>query len=199
MLNSIQTLSTAVTISAPVAPSEPTPQEPSENQNPSSSDGNNNSNTPAPVVNLEFSDTNEKMYTTRRVNIRQGYGTNSNIIQTLAEGTEVTRTGVSKGNVDGYSWSRVSYNGVTGYIITGGLTYDAPSQEEPEEEQPEEPTNEENPEENNEQNNENEVPDDVLTKLSEELGTIPEVGLNIMPFLFLGCTVSCLTLRYEVK
>lgn len=95
-LNSLSTLSTSVTIHAPV---ENTPPEENSGEN-SPSPEQTPVPAPAPVTDLEFSDVNEKMYTVRRVNIRQGYGTNSNIIQTLALGTEVTRTGVSKGNVD---------------------------------------------------------------------------------------------------
>lgn len=135
------------------------------------------------------------MYTSRRVNIRQGYGTSSNIIQTLAVGTEVTRTGISKGTADGYSWSRVNYNGVTGYLITGALTYEKPAQEEPESEPPVE---EQPPEENNqdELNQENQT---ELEALKNELGTIPEVGINIMPFMFFGSIISCLFMIIEIK
>ena len=100
-INSNSTLTTAITISDPSANS---------NDNNSSSVEspveNNNSEkpeTPSAPVNLTFSEGNDKMYTTKRVNIRQGYGTNSLIIQTLPEGTELTRTGVSNGNADGYT------------------------------------------------------------------------------------------------
>ena len=194
-LNSISTLSTSVNINAPVTQPEP----PAENNNTPEPPPQT---TPDPVTNLEFSDTNEKMYTVRRVNIRQSYGTNSNIIQTLAEGTEVTRTGVSKGSADGYSWSRVSYNGVTGYIITGGLTYDAPApvtEEPPEDENPdnEEPP-EQKPEENTDEQNQELSDEEILAKISEELGVIPSVGVNIMPCMFLGSIVSCVYLMYIV-
>ena len=137
------------------------------------------------------------MYTNKRVNMRQNYGTSSIIIQTLPEGVEVTRTGVSSGTANGYSWSRVSYNGVTGYVITGALTTTAPVKpEEPETpiEDPNENPEEENPEE--EPTNENE---EELKKLQEELGAIPEVGINIMPYLFMGCVFSCSVMVYEVK
>ena len=177
-LNSLTTQSTAITISDP----NPQPQ-PSNDDTPEP---------PAPVVvNLEFTAKNETMYTSRRVNIRQNYGTSSNIIQTLAVGTELTRTGVSQGTADGYSWSRVNYNGVTGYVITSALTYEKPSEEEPTEEPTEEP--QEEPQEEPEQN------PDELAELSENLGTIPEVGVNIMPFIFFGCTVSCIAMMIEVK
>lgn len=172
--------------------------------NTGNSDNNKPTEPPAKVTNIEFSEANEKMYTTRRVNVRQGYGTSSSIIQTLAPGTEVTRTGVGKGNVDGYAWSRISYNGVTGYMITGALTYDAPAdsnEEKPDEteeptENPEETPNEENPEEENPNALSEE---EILAKIAEELGVIPEVGVNIMPCIFVGFVVSCTYLMYEVK
>jgi hypothetical protein len=40
---------------------------------------------------------------------------------------------------------------------------------------------------------------ELLKSLSEELGTIPEVGINIMPFMFFGCVVSCSVIMYQVK
>ena len=182
-LNSLTTQSTAITIS------DPNPQP--VNDTPSTEEP---APAPAPVVtNLEFTAKNETMYTSRRVNIRQNYGTSSSIIQTLAVGTELTRTGVSQGTADGYSWSRVNYNGVTGYVITSALVYEKPIEPEPEpqEEPTEEPQNE--PQEEPEQN------PDELAELSENLGTIPEVGVNIMPFIFLGSVVSCITMMVEVK
>jgi hypothetical protein len=86
-INSNTTLSQAITINESVSQT-------------STSSSNSANTTTTTTTNLEFSNTNEKMYTTRRVNIRQGYGTSSNIIQTLAVGTELTRTGVSKGSAD---------------------------------------------------------------------------------------------------
>jgi uncharacterized protein YgiM (DUF1202 family) len=141
------------------------------------------------------------MYTTRRVNIRQGYGTSSSIIQTLAVGTELTRTGVSKGTADGYSWSRVSYNGVTGYVITGALTYDKPVEEVTEptsDDETEEPSDDEEIGTDEQENVSNED-EETLKQLSEELGAIPEVGVNIMPFMFLGSLVSCIVMMWNVK
>lgn len=166
--------------------------------------------TPAPAVpvapvTLNFKDTNEKMYTSRRVNARQNYGTDSNIIQTLAIGTEVIRTGISDGNKDGYSWSRISYNGITGYVITGALTYDAPVQEEAEEKKEDEIKEEdsekieETAEDSQEVQELSDSDEALLSTLSEKYGTIPEVGLNIMPFLFFGSCISCIFLNIIVK
>lgn len=189
VVNTNNTLETSITIT------DPTPVQPSTNP----TDTTDVPEQPAAPVNLSFKDTNETMYTNRRVNIRQNYGTDSNIIQTLAVGTELTRTGVSIGTKDGYSWSRVSYNGITGYVITGALTYDAPA---PMEEIPEEKT-EEQPQEQPEEPIENqEISEDDASKIAaiaEELGTIPEVGVNIMPFMFLGSSVACGVMMIEVK
>lgn len=182
------------------------PESNNSGNNQGSSDNNKPAEPPAKVTNIEFAEANEKMYTTRRVNVRQGYGTSSSIIQTLAPGTEVTRTGVGKGNVDGYAWSRISYNGVTGYMITGALTYDAPVN--PDEEKPNENPDEnqddnsvENPDENtpSEENPDSLSEEEMLAKIAEELGVIPEVGINIMPCIFVGCVISCTYLMYEIK
>lgn len=62
-----------------------------------SANSDNNSQAPA---NISFSDTSEKMYTSQKVNIRQNYGTDSLVIQTLPVGAEVTRTGVSSGTAN---------------------------------------------------------------------------------------------------
>ena len=149
---------------------------------------------PDPTPTLSFTDTNETMYTIQRVNVRQSYGTNAGIIQTLPIGTEVTRLGLSQGTANGYSWSKVSYNGVTGYLITGSLDYTNPNpknEEQPPEEQtnPEEQPPEENPE----------ATQDEIAKLKEKFGTFPEVGVNIMPFIFLGSCVSCIAIMIEMK
>ena len=176
VVNSVKTLETTVTITdpnpAPVADNTPAP---------------------APAVTLNFSSTNETMYTNRRVNVRQNYGTDSGIIQTLEVGTEVLRTGVSDGNKDGYSWSRISYNGVTGYLITGALTYDAPTAvdnpEAPVEELPDD-------QEVRELSEDDEA---KIAELSEKFGTIPEVGINIMPYFFIGSCVSCITLIIYIR
>jgi uncharacterized protein YgiM (DUF1202 family) len=139
------------------------------------------------------------MYTTQKVNMRQNYGTSSSIIQTLQVGTAVTRLGVSKGNCDGYAWSRISYNGITGYVITGSLTYTEPTSVE--EEPTEENTNndEQEPVDEVTEENTDENESDALSKISEELGAIPEVGVNIMPCMFLGCIVSCIVMMIYVK
>ena len=149
------------------------------------------------------------MYTNRRVNVRQNYGTDSGIIQTLANGTEVTRTGVGDKNKDGYSWSRISYNGVTGYVITAALTYDSPVPEESPEEDIQDLENPENPEDSEKPenvNNDNENQEDIaknneekIKAIAEECGTIPQVGINIIPFLFFGICVSCIIIMIEVK
>lgn len=154
--------------------------------------------TPEPPVVLSFTDVNEIMYTDRRVNVRSNYGTDSSIIQTLAIGTEVTRTGISDGTKDGYNWSRISYGGTTGYLITSALTDEAPIQDE--EPIPEEPAPEETPEENTETTTELSEEDKAkIEEIAKKFGTIPQVGVNIMPFMFLGSCVSCIVLMIYVR
>ena len=189
VVNTVTSLETTVTITDPT-PAAPEPTDPGTSDSPAPA-------TPAAPVVLNFKNTNETMYTDRRVNVRQSYGTDSGIIQTLAAGTEVTRTGISDGTKDGYSWSRISYNGITGYMITGALTSEAPQPVE--EVPPEETPPEEQPEEGQEVT---ELPEDdeaKIAELAEKFGAIPEVGINIMPFFFLGSCVSCITLIIYIK
>ena len=164
----------------------------------SSSDNNDEPDpSPEPTVTLNFSDTNETMYTTRRVNVRQSYGTDGQLIQTLKEGTEVTRTGVSDGTKDGYEWSRISYDGITGYMISSALTNEAPNVEEkPEENKPEEDKKEENKED---ANGLSEADKTKIEEIKKKLGAIPNVGVNIMPFMFLGSCVSCIVMIVYIK
>lgn len=203
VVNTISTLETSITITDPNPQTPPTtpstPSNPTTSNNPSTP-----TTTPKPSepVNIQFSSANEKMYTNRRVNVRQNYGTDSGIIQTLPNGTEVTRTGVGDKNKDGYSWSRISYNGITGYVITASLTYDNPNPEEQPEEQPEEDIQDpENPEEVDNENPEETLENDEekIKAISEELGTIPEVGVNIIPFMFLGSMFTCIIIMIGVK
>ncbi len=187
-INSNSILQTSITITNPNPPAQTNPTNPS----PSTGDDSSSTNPPStPTVTVNFSDINEKMYTNRRVNVRQNCGTEYGIIQTLDIGTEVTRTGVGDKSKDGYSWSRISYNGITGYLITAALTDEAPEKvpSDDEEEPIEEPDEIEEPE----------TDEDELAKMAEELGTIPEVGLNIMPFMFLGSCIACSCLMFEIK
>ena len=214
-LNSTTSLSTTVYI----APKQVTP--PPEEEKPSGDETNNNDNpnnqdntgdtgtttpdkeTPKPVTPkvLTFKDVNETVYTVRRINLRQNYGTTGGLIKTLDTGEELTRTGIStSADESGYYWSRVTYNGTTGYVITSGLTN----------EKPEEPKNEvDNNTVNNEVNNVvNEVTDNTVTnevdvnelsKITEKIGVLPEVGNNIMISMFFGTVAVSVIMMIVVK
>ena len=56
------------------------------------------------------------------MNVRSSYSTSSGSIGSLQEGDSVTRTGIGDNG-----WSRVSYNGSTGYIFSQYLTTTAPT------------------------------------------------------------------------
>lgn len=75
-----------------------------------------------------FTDVNEAVFTNDRVNLRKSYSTSSAKITTLDKNTKLTRTGVSTNG-----WSRVTYNGQTGYIYTQYLTKDETPTEKPDE------------------------------------------------------------------
>lgn len=78
----------------------------------------NNDTTTEPT----FKSTNDKVYATGDINIRKSYSADSDKIGTLKAGESVTRTGISDNG-----WSKVSYNGGTGYIKTSLLTTEEPS------------------------------------------------------------------------
>ncbi len=69
-----------------------------------------------------FKSANDKVYATGDINIRKNYSADSDKIGTLKAGESVTRTGISDNG-----WSKVSYNGGTGYIKTSLLTTEEPS------------------------------------------------------------------------
>lgn len=190
VVNSNSTLQTSITITNPAPATPPAQTNPTTPTNPTSpSTDNNQSNPPAPTVTVNFSNTNETMYITKTVNVRQNCGTEYGIIQKLSAGTQVTRIGVGDKEKNGYSWSKISYNGVTGYVITSALTSEKPA--DAPEENPEEPATDEEPVVDER--------DKKLQEMAEEIGTIPEVGLNIMPFMFVGCCVSCAAMMVTVK
>lgn len=78
----------------------------------------NNDTTTEPT----FKSANDKVYATGDINIRKSYSADSEKIGSLKAGESVTRTGISDNG-----WSKVSYNGGTGYIKTSLLTTEEPS------------------------------------------------------------------------
>ena len=82
------------------------------------SDNKDNNDTTEPT----FKSANDKVYATGDINIRKSYSADSDKIGTLKAGESVTRTGISENG-----WSKVSYNGGTGYIKTSLLTTEEPS------------------------------------------------------------------------
>lgn len=100
------------------------------NNNNSSNNNNNNSNntTTNKPAEVTFTDVNEAVVTNDRVNLRKSYSTSSEKITTLDKNTKLTRTGVSSNG-----WSRVTYNGQTGYIYTQYLTKNETPEEKTEE------------------------------------------------------------------
>lgn len=81
---------------------------------------------PSPVSSakpaLTFSNVNETVYTTTKVVFRSDYSIHSSPLGQIDKGESVTRIGVSNAKCDGYYWSKVSYNGKTGYIASSLLT-----------------------------------------------------------------------------
>lgn len=80
---------------------------------------------PSPVA-PTFSNASGTVYATTDVNVRSSYSTSSSLLGQLKEGESVTRTGVSTTSVNGYTWTRVTFNGKTGYIASKFLTTTKP-------------------------------------------------------------------------
>lgn len=76
--------------------------------------------TPAPT----FQNVNQTVYATTEVNVRSSYSTSSSRIGSLPKGQSVTRTGIGSNG-----WSKVTYNGQTGYINSQYLTTTKPAEE----------------------------------------------------------------------
>ncbi|MBR2704597.1 MAG: cadherin-like beta sandwich domain-containing protein [Clostridia bacterium] len=81
------------------------------NKNDTNKTDTNKTSTPS------FKETNDTMYATGDINVRKSYSADSDKIGSLKAGDKVTR--IAKGD---NGWSKVSYNGSTGYIKTSLLT-----------------------------------------------------------------------------
>lgn len=69
-----------------------------------------------------FKNTNDKMYAKKEINVRKSYSASSAKIGSLKAGESITRTGIGSNG-----WSKVTYNGTTGYIQTSLLTTEEPA------------------------------------------------------------------------
>lgn len=83
--------------------------------------------TPMPTpTEPKFTSVNETVYATTEVNVRKSWSTSSGILGSLEKGKSVTRIG--KGD---NGWSKVTFNGSTGYIYSEYLTTTKPVEEKP--------------------------------------------------------------------
>ena len=107
----------------------------------SSNSGNagGSSNTKKKKKTPNFSSTNQTVYATGTVNIRSSYSTSSSVIGSLQEGASITRTGIGDNG-----WSKVSYNGGTGYISSSYLTTEKKEEKTEDEEKEDEEKNADN-------------------------------------------------------
>ena len=87
-----------------------------------------------PTSEPNFSSDNQTVYATTEVNVRSSYSTSSSSIGSLQEGQSVTRTGIGDNG-----WSRVSFNGQTGYIYSQYLTTTAPAVDNEDDEEEDDP------------------------------------------------------------
>ncbi len=90
----------------------------------SGSGSKSNSSQSAPT----FTEKDETVYATDSVNVRSSYSTSSSVIGSLSAGDSVKRTGLATKAVNGITWSRVSYNGRTGYVSSSYLTTEKPEE-----------------------------------------------------------------------
>ena len=85
------------------------------NKDSSSSGSSGSSETKKKTETKTYTDTVGTVKVTGGANMRSGAGTNYDIVEALAEGTEVTVL-KSKKATDGYTWYKVKYNGKKGWI-----------------------------------------------------------------------------------
>ena len=70
-----------------------------------------------------FKQVNETVYVkTTSLNVRGTWSATGGQYGTLKKGDSVTRTGISSETINGYVWSRISYNGKTAYVISSALS-----------------------------------------------------------------------------
>ena len=124
---------TPVTPSEPENPTTPTqPEKPSEPQTPT-------------VTEPNFTSTKQTVYAksgTGSVNLRASWSTAS-AATNVKNGTELTLTGTSTETINGYVWSRVSYQGQTKYVASGLITTTKPEEQKTEDQtKPETPAEE---------------------------------------------------------
>lgn len=130
-----QTVSKSITITV-TAPAEPSPTPVTEpSTQPSTEPSTQPSAQPTAETEPTFSSVSETVVTKSEVNFRESYSTNSNSIALLPAGTELTRTGVGSNG-----WSRVTYNGSTGYVFSNNLEIKVEENQEEENEESTEPT-----------------------------------------------------------
>lgn len=96
----------------PSTPSKPSKPSTTPSTNPTTNTAGSSTST-----SVTFSDVNETVYLTTRCNIRSSYSTTSTKITTLNAGTALNRTGIGSNG-----WSRISYNGSTGYVLSEYVT-----------------------------------------------------------------------------
>lgn len=73
----------------------------------------------------QYTDVSETVYAVSNVNIRSGAGTSFSVLDVLEAGESLERTGYHE------EWSRVNYQGMTGYIASSYLTTEEPETEPP--------------------------------------------------------------------
>ncbi len=110
------TATATIVVKAPVQPSPVVKPSPSTPTNPSPA---------APT----FSSVNETVYATNDVFVRSSYSTSSSSLGQLKKGESIIRVGISTTKVNGYYWSKVTYNGKTGYIASNYLTTTKPAED----------------------------------------------------------------------
>ncbi len=155
-----------------------------------------------------FKDVSETVYAAKNCNVRSSCSTKNskNKIGSLLKGQSVKRTGVEA------EWSRIEFNGKTAYVATNLLTTEKPEENKvtnivknevednkiQNEVENETANNTENLIENNEISEE-----ELLNKIEQEIGVLPEVGNNIATILFVSisiiATIGIIRIQYKEK
>ncbi len=135
---------------------------------------------------VTFKDTHENLYAKQDCNLRASWSTESEKVGYLKKGQPVERTGYADNG-----WSRILYDGKVVYVASRLLVV-----EKPEEDEEENTVTNENVINNNTNIVTNEVIDptqmseeDRLEELEEEIGVLPEVGINAANIAYVVVTI----------
>lgn len=122
------------------------------------------------------------MYATKNCNLREGPSTNTKVVGSLSKGEKITKTGISSDK----KWTRLKYENKVVYVSSSLI-----SSEKPKEEVENTVANTTNTVENTVEEN-TVSKEEILKTIKDEVGVLPEVGINPATVAFIIITSTAL-------